>query len=111
MYETVEQLRAMPYGQYLESRWWKFRRGLKLKDEPKCQNPECKFEYELEVHHLSYENLGDEKDGDLMVLCVRCHDDLHYNQRRQESSELMVRQNYQITENEYKQHSLFVAKQ
>ena len=29
------------------------------------------------VHHLSYDNLGDEPPGDLMALCFECHDRMH----------------------------------
>lgn len=31
----------------------------------------------LHVHHLSYENLGYEPPEDLMVLCEKCHKDIH----------------------------------
>jgi hypothetical protein len=31
----------------------------------------------LEVHHKTYERLGDERDEDLEVLCARCHEQHH----------------------------------
>jgi hypothetical protein len=31
----------------------------------------------LEVHHVSYKNLGDEKPEDVIVVCSVCHDDIH----------------------------------
>jgi hypothetical protein len=31
----------------------------------------------LEVHHRTYERLGDERDEDLEVLCTRCHEQHH----------------------------------
>ena len=31
----------------------------------------------LDVHHLTYERLGREKDEDLRVLCRACHGDEH----------------------------------
>lgn len=33
----------------------------------------CAEQGPLEVHHRDYENLGDERDGDLVALCARCH--------------------------------------
>lgn len=41
---------------------------------------------ELEVHHLTYERLGNEKDGDLVVVCKRCHgilDNIRANESEQ----------------------------
>lgn len=29
------------------------------------------------MHHLTYENLGNEKDEDLMLLCETCHQYMH----------------------------------
>jgi 5-methylcytosine-specific restriction endonuclease McrA len=31
----------------------------------------------LEVHHVSYKNLGNEQPSDLIVVCSPCHDKLH----------------------------------
>ena len=28
---------------------------------------------ELELHHVTYRNLGDELDSDLVLLCAECH--------------------------------------
>jgi 5-methylcytosine-specific restriction endonuclease McrA len=33
----------------------------------------CNADGELHAHHRTYENLGDEKVGDITVLCVACH--------------------------------------
>jgi len=32
---------------------------------------------EIELHHLSYEHLGDERDDELVLLCVDCHRQAH----------------------------------
>ena len=32
---------------------------------------------ELELHHMTYQNLGDESDSDLELLCVGCHGRAH----------------------------------
>lgn len=29
------------------------------------------------VHHVTYENIPDEKDGDLLILCACCHEICH----------------------------------
>jgi hypothetical protein len=37
----------------------------------------CQREMRLQVHHLSYEHLGDEQPADLVALCVTCHWTIH----------------------------------
>lgn len=37
----------------------------------------CGVDDELEVHHITYENLGTEQPTDLVVLCGRCHEGRH----------------------------------
>ena len=32
---------------------------------------------ELELHHVTYQNLGDERDDDLELLCAGCHGRAH----------------------------------
>jgi 5-methylcytosine-specific restriction endonuclease McrA len=34
----------------------------------------CPATEQLEAHHRTYDNLGDERDGDLTVLCRECHE-------------------------------------
>ena len=31
----------------------------------------------FQLHHITYKNLGDEKDGDLKILCLDCHRLVH----------------------------------
>ena len=40
-----------------------------------CQD--CGSSEKLETHHLSYANVGKEKEGELVVLCRRCHGKRH----------------------------------
>lgn len=97
MIETIEQLRAMPYQEYVNSKWWKAWK--RLHKQSKCQI--CGFRYELDVHHLNYDNLGDEKDSDLITLCRRCHWDEHYYAGCIEPTEkILVKQRW-VTEEEY----------
>ncbi len=64
------------YTDYLQSKWWfkRRKRALKLSNF-QCQ--ECKSKYNLQVHHLRYDNLGFELDKDLQVLCASCHHNKH----------------------------------
>lgn len=66
------------YQEYLKSDDWKAKRELKLasKKSPNCEI--CHGWRFLHVHHLIYrENLEDTKQGDLAILCLRCHDLTH----------------------------------
>ena len=68
------------YGQYLESEHWK-QFSLRIKEQRrKCQD--CgipafdawkRDSVGLNVHHLTYENVGKEKDADVELLCRQCH--------------------------------------
>lgn len=64
------------YAAYLQTPEWRRRREAALKfAEGRCSLcPEKRF---LDVHHKSYENLGDEPLWDLIVLCRRCHQRHH----------------------------------
>lgn len=66
----------MDYKEYLQSEQWQKRRNEALiNDGFRCKI--CKSEENLNVHHLTYERLGEEKDEDLIVLCERCHSKWH----------------------------------
>ena len=55
--------------------WLRVRvRILNLRGE-KCEK--CGAEERLDVHHLTYENFGFEKDEDLQILCQNCHRAVH----------------------------------
>jgi hypothetical protein len=46
------------------------------------RNNRCQICYNLiekgyHIHHLTYENIGNEKDEDLLFLCEKCHDEIH----------------------------------
>lgn len=60
------------YLNYLKSDIWRKRRFAKLEQaDNKCQY--CGEKDSLQVHHLSYEHLGDEATNELLVLCTSCH--------------------------------------
>jgi hypothetical protein len=64
------------YRQYLTSRKWKDRREVALeRAHHRCQL--CLSDDNLNVHHNNYDNLGNEADIDLVVLCAHCHSRHH----------------------------------
>lgn len=75
MVEDLE-LRAMPYGEYLQTReWGATRRAAFARADWACQISNSSGR--LEVHHRTYERLGDERAADLAVLCDPCHATFH----------------------------------
>src|SRR5438874_456134 len=64
------------YREYLESPEWQSRRLLALQHAGhRCQV--CNSPDGLEVHHRTYERIGNEELEDLTVLCHRCHEIFH----------------------------------
>ena len=74
--------KKVEYQKYLQSAHWQQRRKQAIEDVchacEKCDIPrwlaQIAYEQDLNVHHLSYQNLGREEDDDLEVLCRRCHE-------------------------------------
>lgn len=71
--DPIEQLRRIPYTDYLLTDHWKQTRTRKLRSVGyRCQL--CNTdEVSLHVHHRTYERRGCELDTDLTVLCEECH--------------------------------------
>lgn len=65
-----------PYYDYIESKEWQYKRTRILQQRGK-QCEVCGIKHKLQVHHLTYERLGNEKDEDLKVLCWACHEREH----------------------------------
>ena len=65
------------YNEYLLSSDWNNKRiSILERDNYICQV--CGISgVEMHVHHLSYENVGDELSSELMTVCRDCHQDLH----------------------------------
>ena len=71
---TVEGLRELPYQDFLKTPYW-----VSVSDHMKSLTPYCALctvISPLEVHHCTYEHLGNEWQHleDLIVLCHGCHD-------------------------------------
>ena len=77
------------YTKYLKTYKWKQRRAKALRIGGfKCAY--CKSTKRLQVHHLNYKNVFNEKPEDLIVLCTICHDSEHkkYQQKRQQGAKV-----------------------
>jgi 5-methylcytosine-specific restriction endonuclease McrA len=71
-----KQLNKMSLTEYLKTREWRVKRNRALiRAGNRCQV--CASTYQLDVHHRTYERLGNELLSDLMVLCRRCHQHYH----------------------------------
>ena len=65
------------YKEYLCSEDWQERRKL-LMEETDWTCCECGAKA-TQLHHLSYENLGEEElDIDVVALCSHCHKEIHH---------------------------------
>lgn len=64
------------YYEYLESdQWLNIRRIALMKSDFKCEK--CGNKENLNVHHLNYNSVFDEKIRDIIVLCKGCHKNQH----------------------------------
>jgi 5-methylcytosine-specific restriction endonuclease McrA len=64
------------YREYLKSAHWHEVRAEALRRaEYRCQV--CNADKVLNVHHRTYERIGNERQADLVVLCVKCHKLFH----------------------------------
>ena len=63
------------YKRYQGSASWKkvTRPAVLARDGYRCTNPGCDSTYRLEVHHKTYERVGQEWLDDLTTLCHECH--------------------------------------
>ncbi|MCW0520628.1 HNH endonuclease [Riemerella anatipestifer] len=65
---------------YASEKYRNIRKKALIRDNYQCQI--CKKDAE-EVHHLTYENIPNEKVEDLQSLCSKCHVELTWNERLQ----------------------------
>jgi 5-methylcytosine-specific restriction endonuclease McrA len=88
--QTIAELRNLKYEKYLQTpHWKKIRAAIFLINKAVCQADDCNVvgeswyggsESGLDVHHLSYENRGNERFEDLTLLCKQ-HHELSHNTR------------------------------
>lgn len=80
--EVKSLIRKMPYKDFLETTYWRaIAYHVKIRDGKKCTK--CGSKNDLHVHHLTYENHGDELHhmDDLVTLCKTCHEGTHNEDR------------------------------
>ncbi len=65
------------YNAYLQTGHWKAFRKLALKEHGEVCKDCGAVDTRFDVHHLTYENLGQEQLEDVVVLCHSCHMDRH----------------------------------
>lgn len=74
--QRIQELRTMPYQEYLQTPEWAAKRKLTLeRDGYRCRV--CNSEQQLRAHHRTYERRGNEDLDDLTTLCQPCHDRFH----------------------------------
>lgn len=61
----------MSYADYLKSEEWISKRDKRRMIDGKCAI--CGRPFDLQVHHLTYKNVPNEKTTDLVTLCGNCH--------------------------------------
>ncbi len=82
----MARMRKQAYHDYLQGPEWRAKREWALeRAERRCQV--CNNAERLHVHHRTYENLGAELPGDLVVLCRPCHELYHF-----QDDELIIEQ-------------------
>ena len=66
------------YSEYLLSKHWKAKRKhiFEIRNHV-CEICKKKLTTRFEVHHKTYERIGDELEEDLQLLCHKCHVELH----------------------------------
>lgn len=65
------------YDEYIRSKEWKDRRSIILIQQKGCAVCERGDNASLHIHHLIYDNFGDEEPSDCIGLCLRCHAYVH----------------------------------
>lgn len=72
----LQELKSMPYTEYLKTDEWKRARDKALrKARYKCEL--CFAGFPLNTHHKTYVRRGEEESSDLIVLCEACHAKFH----------------------------------
>lgn len=67
------------YTEYLESPRWKRMRSHFCG--PMCRCYACDTPSRLQIHHTSYDHLGNEQANDFIVVCRDCHEKIHVELR------------------------------
>lgn len=76
--EEEQRHAALPYNQFLQTRYWKTLREAILERDKWCRL--CTVTDRLVVHHATYDHRGSEYrfQNDLITLCSPCHSKVHH---------------------------------
>jgi len=75
--ECARALGYSCYDEYLRSEHWKkVRKEVLSSAGNRCQR--CGSPGRLQVHHKTYENIGQEHVNDLLAVCRECHERIHF---------------------------------
>ncbi len=77
------------YNEYLNSKHWALLRQQYIPKDMKCSMCHNKCD-SLQLHHLTYMHIGNEKADDLLPLCENCHKLIHKVPKENIKSELYV---------------------
>lgn len=78
--QTTKKGRKVAYRKYLTSPEWKAKRQ-EFMESPRTSN-DCwccgrKYELGFNLHHVTYDRLGNERMSDLRMVCKPCHKYIH----------------------------------
>lgn len=69
------------YEEYIQGWIWQDKKEIYLKARKDNGWPIecliCQGKYGLQLHHLHYNSLGNERQDDLILVCMKCHQDIH----------------------------------
>ena len=73
------------YKQYLKSKHWKNKKRefLSVQGKRSYACYLCHKRTKLEIHHITYENLGNEPLADLILLCRKCHQEVTFSKDKE----------------------------
>lgn len=66
------------YQEYLSSRHWESLKQTYRQAKFSCECYACNSKNNLNLHHKSYDRIGNERLQDLIYLCKSCHGEVHY---------------------------------
>lgn len=75
--EHIEWLKSIPYKEYLETPHWALLKKCILGRHGRACHICKKSHVEVHIHHLTYENRGQENINELACLCSECHAKVH----------------------------------
>ena len=83
------------YQKYLQSeKWKKKRKEIYELRKGKCEICKCKLYRSYHVHHKTYKRLGNEINSDLVLLCEKCHVEIHRQVNIKKSSKIKALNSY-----------------